>query len=536
MSFFDSTPLGRITNRFSRDQDTIDTAMMDSFRMTFSMIISLICTFAIMIYVQYWFLFGLIPIMFLYYWVQTYYRASSREIKRLDAITRSPLFAHFSETLTGLSTIRAYRQQELFVKNNQDRMDANDRPYYAQLLCQRWLALRLETVGALLVLSSAIVVVINVKTVDPGLAGLSLSYALSITSMLNMVVRQSVDLENNLNSVERSKFYTSELKPEAPEKLKDDGNIVRSGWPQQGAVTIEDLQLRYRDDLPLVLNGLSVHIEGGQRIGIVGRTGAGKSSLTVALFRLVEAAAGRILIDGVDIAKLGLNTLRSHLAIIPQDSVLYSGTVRSNLDPFNEHSDTELWTALEKSALKRAIESLTGGLTAVVSEGGENFSVGQRCQLCLARAMLREAKILILDEATASVDMETDAFIQSSLKKNFSSTVIAIAHRLLTICDYDKVMVLSFGKIIEFDSPAKLLRNPESAFTAMVEETGPANAALLRSIAEAAERGESIDLEAAARQAQEIEDNMKRSAPNTPPHTSRSLPDAGEHKEAKHNE
>lgn len=296
------------------------------------------------------------------------------------------------------------------------------------------------------------------------------------------MVRNVVDTENNMNSVERCKSYIDKIEQEATAVLPTDKDLPKD-WPSRGDVELKGLSLRYRDGLPLVLKQLSASIKGGERIGVVGRTGAGKSSMMLALFRLVEASEGSIEIDGVDIGKLGLETLRSKLAIMPQDPVLYSGTIRTNLDPVNEHKDIELWQALEKAHLKDQIEKQDLKLEAPVTEGGENWSIGQRCQICLARALLRHAKILIMDEATASIDLQTDDLIQQSLRREFKCTVLTIAHRLNTIMDYDRVMVLSFGRIKEFESPAALLRNKDSIFTSMVNETGEETAQLLRKIA-----------------------------------------------------
>jgi ATP-binding cassette subfamily C (CFTR/MRP) protein 1 len=489
MTFFDTTPLGRIINRFSRDQDVIDSLLLDSIRMFFNMTFGLVATFVLICVLLPYFTIALGPIMLMYLYVQSFYRSTSREIKRLDSITKSPLFAHFSETLTGLPTIRAYRQQAAFIRRNEERMNGNNRPYYCQILSQRWLALRVESIGALIIFFAALIAVIQGSSISASSVGLIISYALSITASLNFVIRQSVEMENNMNSVERSKFYTDQIPVEAAAINPQDAAIKEQNWPQKGEIRFKDYSLRYRDGLPLVLSDISLTIKGRERVAIVGRTGAGKSSLSVALFRLVEAAGGSIEIDGVAIDKLGLETLRSSLSIIPQDPVLYSGTVRSNLDPFNQRSDEQLWASLEKAYLAEPIKRLEKKLEAPVSENGENFSVGQRCQMCLARALLRDSKILVLDEATASLDLSTDALIQTTIKKNFNCTIVTIAHRLNTVVDYDRILVLDYGRIKEFDTPANLLRNPAGIFTSMVNETGEQSATVLRDIAFAAEKG-----------------------------------------------
>lgn len=297
-----------------------------------------------------------------------------------------------------------------------------------------------------------------------------------------------------MNAVERLHHYAEELDVEADAIIPD--NRPSEQWPSAGAIKIRNLEMRYRPELPSVLHDLSLDIQGGEKIGVVGRTGAGKSSIMMALFRLVEPTKGTIEIDGVDVSKIGLFDLRTRLAIIPQDPILFSGTIRTNLDPFGKRTDQELWEVLERSDLKTYVTSCEGGLDSQVSEFGENLSVGQRQLLCLARAMLTHARVIIMDEATASVDVATDVMLQKAIRVDFAnSTVLTIAHRLNTVIDYSRVLVLDHGVIKEFDTPANLLRNPDSVFSSMVDETGVANAALLRSLASAAEAGDAIAVE-----------------------------------------
>lgn len=297
-----------------------------------------------------------------------------------------------------------------------------------------------------------------------------------------------------MNAVERLHHYAEELDVEADAIIPD--NRPSEQWPSAGAIKIRNLEMRYRPELPSVLHDLSLDIQGGEKIGVVGRTGAGKSSIMMALFRLVEPTKGTIEIDGVDVSKIGLFDLRTRLAIIPQDPILFSGTIRSNLDPFEKRTDQELWEVLERSDLKTYVTSCEGGLDSQVSEFGENLSVGQRQLLCLARAMLTHARVIIMDEATASVDVATDVMLQKAIRVDFAnSTVLTIAHRLNTVIDYSRVLVLDHGVIKEFDTPANLLRNPDSVFSSMVDETGVANAALLRSLASAAEAGNAVAVE-----------------------------------------
>ncbi|KAG0220544.1 P-loop containing nucleoside triphosphate hydrolase protein [Mortierella sp. GBAus27b] len=494
-SFFDTTPLGRIINRFSKDVDSCDNLLSESYRMftgTGSIVLS---TFILIAVIFPYFLIPLVPMLIFYYVAAVYYRASSRELKRLDAIIRSSLYAHFAETLSGLATIRAYREQERFINRNAYFLDMENRPYYLSYAIQRWLGVRLEAIANVLILSTALLGVCGRFTIATATIGLVLSYSMSVTGTFNWCVRQYAEVENNMNAVERLHHYASEqLEAEAPAHIPE--NRPAESWPSTGAIKIRNLDMRYRPELPLVLRNLSLDIQGGEKIGVVGRTGAGKSSIMMALFRLVEPSAGTMEIDGVDICKLGLFDLRTRLAIIPQDPILFSGTIRSNLDPFNKRTDQELWEALERSDLRNYVASCEGGLDSQVTEFGENLSVGQRQLLCLARAMLTHARVIIMDEATASVDVATDTMLQKAIRVDFAqSTVLTIAHRLNTVIDYSRVLVLDHGEIKEFDTPANLLSRPDSVFASMVDETGPANAALLRSLATAAAEGNNIDVQ-----------------------------------------
>ncbi|KAJ7390661.1 Multidrug resistance-associated protein 1 [Desmophyllum pertusum] len=322
-------------------------------------------------------------------------------------------------------------------------------------VANRWLALRLEFIGAAILFFASLFAVIARETIGPGLVGLSVAYALQITGSLNWMVRQSSEMETNIVAVERIKEYTA-IPREADWVIPS--HRPPDEWPHQGRIEIERFDLRYREQLPVVLKDINCAIGAKEKIGIVGRTGAGKSTLTLALFRILERAGGRIVIDGVDIATIGLQDLRSRLTIIPQDPVLFSGTLRLNLDPFNKYTDNELWNALEVAHLKNFVTGLEKGLQFAILDGGENLSVGQRQLVCLARALLRKSKILVLDEATAAVDLETDEFIQQTIRREFADhTVFTIAHRLNTIIDYDRVMVLKNGSVAEFDSPSILL-------------------------------------------------------------------------------
>ncbi|KZS17365.1 ABC transporter [Daphnia magna] len=372
----------------------------------------------------------------------------------------------------GATVIRAYGQEQRFIKESESRVDINQVCYYPSIVANRWLSVRLETIGNLVVLFASLFAVIEREkgTMDPGYVGLSITYALSITQTLNWFMRMTSEVETNIVAVERIKEYSEAVQEASWDHGKRE---PPNTWPEKGKVSFEKYEVRYREGLDLVIKGISCEIEGGEKVGIVGRTGAGKSSLTLALFRIIEAAAGKITIDGIDIADLALHKLRSRLTIIPQDPVLFSGTLRMNLDPFNSYSDEDVWTALEHAHLKTFVKSLPAGLEHEASEGGENLSVGQRQLICLARALLRKTQVLILDEATAAVDLETDDLIQATIRKEFKEgTVITIAHRLNTILDSNRVMVLDKGEIKEYAPPDELLANKNSLFYSMARDAG----------------------------------------------------------------
>lgn len=357
-----------------------------------------------------------------------------------------------------------------FIDESDSRISKNQTSEFASIAANRWLGIRLETVANFIILFAALFAVWNRDTISAGMAGLSIAYSLQITEGLNWLVRSISALETETVSVERIKEY-SQIKPEAQWTITP--QLLPKNWPEFGRVQFNNFQIRYREGLELVLRGISFEINGGEKVGIVGRTGAGKSSLTLALFRIIESAGGSIVIDGQDISNLGLHDLRSRLTIIPQDPVLFSGTLRLNLDPFEQNSDAELWAALEHSHLKSYVEDLTAGLNHEITEGGDNLSVGQRQLVCLSRALLRKTKVLILDEATAAVDLETDDLIQKTIKTKFNNcTILTIAHRLHTIMDSDKVIVLDRGEVSEFASPVELLQNKASVFYSMAKESG----------------------------------------------------------------
>ncbi|XP_072760183.1 multidrug resistance-associated protein 1 isoform X2 [Anoplolepis gracilipes] len=470
LTFFDTTPIGRIISRFAKDVDILDTSLPAQISDTIYCLFEVVATLVVISYSTPIFILVIVPIGAIYYFIQRFYVASSRQLKRLESVSRSPIYSHFSESVTGAQIIRAYGVQEQFIHESENRVDSNQVCYYPSIIANRWLAVRLEMVGNLIIFFAALFAVLSRDTMSSGLVGLSVSYALQITQTLNWLVRMTSDVETNIVAVERIKEY-GDTTQEAP--WKNTEYTPPKEWPMHGRVDFKNFKVRYREGLDLVLNGLTFSVLGGEKIGIVGRTGAGKSSMTLALFRIIEAAHGKILIDDIDISKMGLHDLRARLTIIPQDPVLFSGTLRMNLDPFDGHTDEEIWRALEHAHLKSFVKNLPNGLSHEVTEGGENLSVGQRQLICLARALLRKTKVLILDEATAAVDLETDDLIQTTIREEFKDcTVLTIAHRLNTILDSNRVIVLDKGLIIEYDAPEVLLRNPSSSFYSMAKDAG----------------------------------------------------------------
>jgi len=432
----------------------------------------------------------LLPVLGLVYTIiQKYYIQTSSKLKRLQSVSKSPLYQHFGETLSGISTIRAMGIKDRYIAESSVRSDRSANAHYASEMANRWLNIRLEGLSSIIVFVTALLTVLNKDTLSPSLAGLALSNTLSLTYNVIWTLRGYCDLSTSLVAVERVHEYSNK-RTEAPEVTRA---RLPKNWPDYGRIVFKKYSTRYREGLDLVLKKVSFEVMPGEKIGVVGRTGAGKSSLTLALFRIIEAAdsywarassqelpvnnarlidGGSIEIDGVDISLLGLQELRRHLSIIPQDPMLFSGTIRDNLDPFHEATDAELWEALERAHLKNHISSLAEGLSAEVAQNGENFSVGQRSLICLARALLRKTKILILDEATAAVDVETDDLIQQTIRKEFKDrTILTIAHRIKTIMDSDKILVLEKGQIEEYDTPKALLKK-NGLFHSLADQAG----------------------------------------------------------------
>eukprot|EP00929_Paragymnodinium_shiwhaense_P097731 TRINITY_DN59347_c0_g1_i1.p1 TRINITY_DN59347_c0_g1~~TRINITY_DN59347_c0_g1_i1.p1 ORF type:complete len:1365 (+),score=312.30 TRINITY_DN59347_c0_g1_i1:145-4239(+) len=471
MTFFDQTPMGQIMNRLAEDTNILDYNLPLS---TFQNLISLWRTAAIVVLCVNvsWYILLLLVCLFVYYHsVARIYMPAVRDLRRIEMAARSPIFHHFGETLNGVSTIRVMGMQEENFEAKILKLEKQMEAYYLSNVAARWLGLRLQVNSAILVGAVALagVALSETGSVETGVVGLALTYALRLTDVLNLLSLSTADRETHMVSLERINSYIENIEPEAP--LEIPSTQPSQDWPPSGNILLEDIYARYRPELPYVLQGLSLDIKGGERVGIVGRTGCGKSSFLMSLMRLLEIDSGRMIIDGVDISTLGLHTLRTKVAIVPQEPAILTGDIRFNLDPLGEAaSDDALLKALDAVSLRERVDA-AGGLSGQVEEGGSNFSVGELQLMCLARALLRrlpKGGLLLLDEATSSLDAETDQKIQEIIRKEFHCTVIAIAHRVETLLDYDKIAVLDGGRVVEIGSPNELVARPTSHFAAMV--------------------------------------------------------------------
>ncbi|KAI8826360.1 hypothetical protein BJ741DRAFT_714629 [Chytriomyces cf. hyalinus JEL632] len=465
MRFFDTTPIGRILNRTTKDISEIDNNIMKVIKSLTGAVMDALTVLIVVFTITPIFVFSLVPIIFVYISVASRFLACQREIKRLDSITASPIYSMFSETLAGASTIRAYGADPRFKKESMKRVDTNHRAFIYMYATNRWFSSRIALIGGMVVLAGALGTMAMKDVIGAGLAGLSLSWTISFSDYLTVIVRKYSGIEMLNASMNTQKLTKREL-------FIIEENRAPPNWPSKGSIQVSNLEMRYAPDLPPVLNNISFSVKGGEKVGIVGRTGAGKSSLSLSLFRIVEATQGTICIDGIDIATLGLFDLRSRMTMIPQDPVLFAGTIRSNLDPFNLYDDAAVWSCLKDVKFFERLDT-------AVSEGGGNFSQGQRQLLCLARAMLKSSTVTVFDEATASVDNETDANIQRIVRgPSFANTtVLSIAHRLRTVIDYDKILVLDQGRVAQFGTPSELIQS-DGIFRSMCIETGDVEALL----------------------------------------------------------
>ncbi|KAL7532152.1 hypothetical protein ACHAWF_004026 [Thalassiosira exigua] len=491
--FFDTNPMGRILNRFSADcgsnDDLLPQTLFDFLFIAF-MVFGGVVTACAALPVA---LVAVPPLLWFFVYVRRVYVTSTRELKRLEGLARSPIFAMLSEALSGVATIRANGATDYFQTKFEALHDAHTRTVFPFIGSSRWFGFRMDSIMYLfLVIASFFSVLFNTQgwfSVDPAVLGLALSMLVQLAGVFQWCVRQSAEVVNQMVSVERVLAY-GKLTPEAPLELAADSKLICDDWPNVGEINFCEVCVRYRPSLPLALKKTTFRIPGGVRVGVVGRTGSGKSTLMQTLFRLLEPEEGIIQIDGVNIAQVGLHTLRTKISVIPQVPTLFSGcSVRENLDLFEMHSQDSLHCALSAAHMADAINRLPDGLDSMVSEDGMNFSSGQRQLLCLARAILNKNRILVLDEATASVDRRTDELLHKALKESFrDATIIAVAHRLDTVIESDLILVLGHGKVLEFGSPAELIRRPDGNFASMVNDTGQSMSQELKRLAFEAEK------------------------------------------------
>lgn len=469
IGFFERTPLGNLLNRFSKETDTVDVDIPDKLRSlliyTFGLLeVSLVVTVATPLAAV-----AILPLLLLYTWFQSLYVASSCQLRRMESARHSFVCSHVAETFQGGAVVRAFRAQGPFMAQNNAHMDESQRVSFPRLVADRWLAANLELLGNGLVFAAATCAVLSKAHLSAGLVGFSVSAALQVTQTLQWAVRSWTDLESSIVSVERMQDYTRTPK-EAPWTLPT--CAAQPPWPCGGQIEFRDLGLRHRPELPLAVQGVSFKIHAGEKVGIVGRTGAGKSTLAGGLLRLLEAAEGEVWIDGVPISHVGLHTLRSRITIILQDPILFPGSLRRNLDMLQEHTDEAIWKALETVQLRALVASLPGQLQYECADQGDDLSLGQKQLLCLARALLRKTQILILDEATAAVDPGTELQMQAALESWFAQcTVLLIAHRLRSVMDCARVLVMDKGQVAESGSPAQLLAQ-KGLFYRLAQESG----------------------------------------------------------------
>ncbi|XP_072935953.1 probable multidrug resistance-associated protein lethal(2)03659 isoform X1 [Epargyreus clarus] len=481
MRFFHTNPSGRILNRFSKDMGAVDEVLPSALLDVLQIGLSLIGIVVVVGAVNYWLLLPTLAIGVVFYLLRIVYIGSSRAIKRLEGVTRSPVFSHLNASLQGITTIRAFGAQEALIREFDNHQDLHSSAWYLFIASSRAFGFWLDLVCVVYIAMVTLSFLVFRQEEPGGNVGLAITQAMGLTGMFQWGMRQSTELENQMTSVERIQEYST-IESEPPLESEPSRKPPPS-WPEAGRLEFRRVFLYYTPGEPPVLRDLSLTILPREKVGIVGRTGAGKSSLINALFRLAKIE-GEIIIDGRETSLLGLHELRSQISIIPQEPVLFSGTMRHNLDPFDEYPDHVLWKALEEVELKEAVSELAAGLSSRLAEGGGNFSVGQRQLVCLARAIVRRNRLLVLDEATANVDPQTDALIQTTIRNKFADcTVLTIAHRLHTVMDSDKVLVMDAGQMVEFDHPHILLQKPDGILRGMVDQTGRSMAETLARVA-----------------------------------------------------
>ncbi|WJX74992.1 ABC transporter C member 13 [Trifolium repens] len=470
VQFFDQTPGGRILNRLSSDLYTIDDSLPFIMNILLANFVGLLGIAIILSYVQVLFLVLLLPFWYIYSRLQFFYRSTSRELRRLDSVSRSPIYTSFTETLDGSSTIRAFKSEDFFFAKFTDYVTLYQKTSYTEMVASLWLSLRLQLLAAFIISFIALMAVVGshdslpINFGTPGLVGLALSYAAPIVSLLGSFLTSFTETEKEMVSIERALQYM-----DIPQEEQAGCLNLNPDWPNQGVIEFQQVTLKYMPSLPASLCNLSFKIEGGTQVGIIGRTGAGKSSVLNALFRLTPICAGSITVDGMDIRNIPVRELRTHLAIVPQSPFLFEGSLRDNLDPFKRNDDSKIWDALEKCHVKEEVE-VAGGLDILVKEGGMSFSVGQRQLLCLARALLKSSKVLCLDECTASVDIQTASLLQSTISSECKGmTVVTIAHRISTVINMDNILILDHGNMAEQGNPQILLKDGTSIFASFVK-------------------------------------------------------------------
>ncbi|CAN6300820.1 unnamed protein product [Urochloa humidicola] len=468
MSFYHATPLGRILSRVSSDLGTIDLDVPLTLSFSISATLNACINLGVLCFFTWQVLFVASPVIFMSIRLQRYYLASSKELMRINGTTKSLVANYLGESISGAVTIRAFKQQNRFFTKMLELIDNNASPSFHCFAATEWLTQRLEIMSATILSSSAFIfTLLPLGTFSSGVVGMVLSYGLSLNMLFLFSIQNQCSLANQIISVERLSQYMH-IASEAPGTVED--SQLLANWPSVGKIELHNLEIQYNQEASPVLHGITCTIEGGEKIGIVGRTGSGKTTLINAIFRLVEPSGGTIIIDGQDITAVGLHDLRSRIGLIPQDPILFHGSIRYNLDPQGYFSDEQILEVLDKCQLVEVVREKQG-LDSLVAEGGSNWSMGQRQLLCLGRALLRKSRILILDEATASIDNATDAIIQKIIRTEFAdSTVITIAHRIPTVMDCSKILVINDGKMVEYDRPQKLLETEGSLFKGLLNE------------------------------------------------------------------